>query len=109
MKLTMKQKIESLLVMRDKSKSDLESETGISSRKIRRLPELMTCEDLDALARCLGANVFVVLRLPDGKTMEAPLASKSGEVTVASAMAFGELMGGEAEIEFELADLGRRV
>jgi len=106
-RLTLRQKIETALVMRRKTKTEMVEATGVARRKIDKCDSekgTLTCGEITRIAQYLDATVRISIRLPDGPELECSLVSDSDDLIV-SARGFGEMIGGECELEFLLEDM----
>ena len=108
--VTLRQKIEMALLLRDKTKTELVEATGIARRKIDRSGSVngqLNCAEIQKIAEYVNAKVRVTIKLPNTKQpITCDLISHSDELLVA-ARGFGEMIGAECEVEFYLEDYNR--
>ena len=112
LKLTLKQKIDLGLTLRRKSLSELCAVTGIQGWKIRTRSiegKMLTCGEVNRIARFLEAVPMVVIRDEEGTVLiERRIVSDSDTTEVATRQ-IGEMFGLVCELEFWMEDIGRRL
>lgn len=108
-RLSLLQKIDTLLVMRRKGKADFVKSVGVSRGRISRCSAgngNLTCAEVQRIARYFEARVRVRVVTPEGATFVRDLVSDSEDAGVYVGE-IEEMLGVECELEFVLDDLNK--